>query len=114
MLKDSCSRYVENQGILSNVNDDELRHKTFKPIHPDEWLDNKYAWLSNFDIDAVMAQYEDLYKDFVFLGPVPIDFEDIYTELSGKTLQNLYKQGKRRIGIVFNLDPHWKDVCILI
>ena len=120
VMKDSCSEewcWI-NQGILSNINDDELRQKTFKPIHPDEWLDNKYAWLSNFDIDAVMEQYEDIYKDFLFLGPVPIDFDDIYTELSGKTLQNLYKQGKRRIGIVFNLDPHWKGgshwVCMYI
>ena len=82
VMKDSCSKewcWI-NQGILSNVNDDELRQKTFKPIHPDEWLDNKYAWLSNFDIDAVMEQYEDLYKDFVFLGPAVPMILKIYTQ----------------------------------
>jgi hypothetical protein len=119
-MKKECSQewcWIKT-GILSNINDDNLREKTFKPTHPDEWLQNQRAWLSNFDIDSVMEQYEDVYKDFVFLGPVPIDFEDIYTELSNQNLHNLIKNGKRRIGIVFNLDPHWKGgshwVCMFI
>ena len=49
-------------------------------------------------------------KDFIFLGAVPIDFDSL-DELGIKDLDldDLVKKGKSKIGIVFNLDEHWKD-----
>ena len=34
---------------------------------------NKYTWLSTTDINAVMKQYERMYDNFAFFGPVPVD-----------------------------------------
>jgi hypothetical protein len=65
-------------------------------------------WLSTFNIDNVMHHFEKKYPDFTFFGPVPIDFAQILTELNNLNLKRLYKNGTRRIGIVFNFDPHTK------
>ena len=110
-MKDKCSKewcWIE-QPEIKKIDDEELHQDTFRPEHPEEWKKNKKTWLTNFDIDAVMSQYEDIYPDFKFFGPVPIDFEDIYTELTNVNLGNLYKKNIKKIGIVFNLDPHYKS-----
>lgn len=107
IMKNECSKEWcwANSSYLSNTNND--LNEMFRPIHPDDWLENNLTWLSNFDIDNVLEQYEKVDNDFIFLGPVPIDFEDIYTELTKKNLNDLYNKGKKKIGIVFNLDPHY-------
>jgi len=84
------------------------KNKVFRPKHPNEWLFNRTAWLSNFDIEDVLTQYEDLHDDFLFIGPVPIDFKLVIDELSNINLIKLYREGIRKIGIVFNLDTHDK------
>lgn len=107
IMKHECSEewcWV-NSSHLSDTNTN--LEEVFRPIHPDNWLENNLTWLSNFDIDNVLDQYEKVHNDFIFLGPVPIDFEDIYTELTKKDLNTLYNKGKKKIGIVFNLDPHY-------
>jgi hypothetical protein len=93
----------------------ELRYYTFAPEAPKEWKKNINEWLSSVDIENVMKQYEEKYPDFVFLGPSPIDFdaqklygECVWEELCHFNLLDLLKQNKKRIGIVFNLDEHWK------
>ncbi len=69
-------------------------------------------WLSTIDIDDVMSQYEKKYKDFLFFGPVPMDFLQIYKELANINIKSLCKN-KKRIGIIFNTDTssgpgeHW-------
>jgi len=78
-----------------------LIRKFFKPPSPK----GKYDWLSSIDIADVMKQYEKKYKDFIFFGPVPIDFNEIMTEVGEINLKSLSLQ-KKRIGIVFNTDPH--------
>ena len=75
--------------------------KFFKPPSPK----GKYDWLSSIDIADVMEQYEKKYPDFIFLGPVPIDFDEILTEVGQMNLKTLANK-KKRIGIVFNTDPH--------
>jgi len=91
-----------NQKFVQNLNDDEIDFHTFKPKKPK----GKYQWLSTIDIRDVMKQYEKKFKDFVFIGPVPIDFDDIHTEIGNINLKKLIKQQKNKIGIVFNLDKH--------
>ena len=65
-----------------------------------------------------MEQYEEAYPNFEFMGPHPIDFAapDPYTK-DGKCLinemceirvTNALSQGTESIGIVYNLDPHFK------
>jgi hypothetical protein len=74
------------------------------------------TWLNNFDIENVLNQYEELTSDFEFIGPVPIDFDTklgalgrcVSDALCALSVESLWKAGKRKIGVVFNLDPHDK------
>lgn len=66
-------------------------------------------WLSTDNIDKAMERFEEIYPDFTFFGPVPIDFAEIVTELNNLNIKRLYRNGTRRIGIVFNFDPHYKS-----
>ena len=69
---------------------------------------NEERWLSTDNIDQAMERFEEIYRDFTFFGPVPINFAEIVTELNNLNLKRLYRNGTRRIGIVFNFNPHYK------
>jgi len=77
----------------------------------------KYEWLNSIDIRDVMEQYEKKYPEFQFLGPVPIDFQKMDTEVGNLNLKNI-KKYQKKIGIIFNTDPanqpgeHWISMFI--
>jgi hypothetical protein len=84
-----------------------------KPMAPDSWSVNRYEWLSSDDIAQIEKEYTKLFKGYEFLGCIPIDFDlkdevgkCIVSTLCSTQLKSLYDKGKRRIGIVFNTDPH--------
>jgi hypothetical protein len=88
---------------------------SFAPESPPEWKKNPNEWLSSVDIINVMKQYEKAYKCFDFIGPSPIDFdtrklygECVWDELCNFSLNEQIKNGKTKIGIIFNTDPHNK------
>ena len=88
----------------------------FAPKSPNEWKKNPNEWLSSLDILEVMNQYEKKYKCFEFMGPSPIDYdthelygECVWEELCHFNLEEQIKKGKTKIGIIFNLDPHYKS-----
>lgn len=91
---------------LQDEEQSELKKRTFVPKGPQ----GKWDWLNTLHINEVMTQYEDKYKDYKFLGAVPIDFDDLH-QLGIKNLDaaKLKSEGKTKIGIVFNLDEHWKS-----
>ena len=117
-----------NQKELKNVNNkDVLIKQIFKPFAPELWKKNPRTWLSSVDITNIMEQYEKKYKHFSFIGPSPIDFDSkklistcVYEKLCNFNLKYYLKQTpkKRKIGIIFNLDPHYKSgshwVCLFI
>lgn len=80
----------------------------FKPIQP--FRDGLNTWLSTRDINNILHQYEKTHPDFMFLGAVPIDFEDLYNPVSNFDIRNRnIENGEiKKIGIVFNTDPHTK------
>ena len=87
----------------------------FAPESPKEWKINPNEWLSSIDILQVMNQYEKKYKCFDFLGPSPIDYDThklhgdcVWEELCHFELQEHIQKGHHKIGIIFNLDPHYK------
>lgn len=83
----------------------ELNKNTFRPSGPE----GKFEWLNTFNINDVMGQYQDKYTDFIFLGAVPIDFDDLpELGLKGFNFVESVKKGKSKIGVVFNLDEHYK------
>jgi len=67
-----------------------------------------------------MSQYDQDIPDFKFLGPYPIDFaapdpyntstkKCLISEICKLDLPALRAAGKKRIGIIYNLDPHNKS-----
>ena len=76
------------------------RHKAFGPT------DN--TWLSNFDITGVFKRYEQLYKDFIFLGSYPCDFDEItkYMFSENYDYPKKIKKGINKYGLVLNTDDH--------
>lgn len=84
----------------------DLIENTFVPDGPK----GKFEWLNTTHIEESLKQYENKHKDFTFLGAVPIDFDDL-PQLGIKNLDfdKLMSQGKTKIGIIFNLDEHYKS-----
>jgi hypothetical protein len=87
---------------------------TFLPDAPKKWKSNPKEWLTSTDITDVMKQYEDKHDNFRFLGPSPIDYDKIdggecvWDELCNYNTVEHLKKGIHKIGVVFNLDPHYK------
>ena len=103
------------QGFVNGELDGELT-KSFAPESPSEWNKNPNEWLTSLDIVNVMKQYEEAYSCFEFLGPSPIDYdthklygECVWEELCHFNLANQIKDKKTKIGVIFNLDPHYKS-----
>ena len=104
------------QNILENGLSKEEINSLFAPKHPESWKKNKNEWLSNFDIEKVMKQYEETYSNFAFIGATPLDFDHIksdgkcvWPELCNFKLEEYIKKGIRKIGIIFNTDYHNED-----
>ena len=97
--------------------------KTYlRPEQPSKWKEDPDMWLDSLNIEAVMKQYEEAFSWFEFMGPFPIDFAapDPYNhsggqqkcligEICGLRMEDALKQGTKSIGIIYNLDPHFKD-----
>lgn len=98
----------------------QLRKQYLRPRYPKAWLNDPDMWLDNFNIAAVMKQYQEAIPYFKFLGVFPIDFSApspyvksskpvcLYNELCTINLKKEYSKGIRGIGAIFNLDPHFK------
>ena len=116
-LNNSCNSeicMVRNLITDKNLLND-LLFENFKPKMPDEWKNNPTEWLSSDEISESMKQYEDAYSDYVFLGPSPIDYDFIeddntcvWPEICNFNLNKMIKNNKKKIGFIFNLDPHTK------
>ena len=96
-----------------------------RPKQPDEWRKRPNAWLSNWDIQKVMRQYEEKRSlHYKFLGCVSIDFEDVCTSYDlcnlMDTLPKLIAKGVQYLGLITNLDKHdepgshWTSLFICI
>lgn len=98
----------------------ELRKQYLRPRRPKAWDGDPDMWLDNYNIMGVMKQYQEAYPWFKFLGVFPIDFSApdpykhtntpkcLYQETCEINLKNEYEKGIRGIGMIFNLDPHFK------
>jgi hypothetical protein len=98
----------------------DLRTHYLRPRRPKIWDSDPDMWLDNYNIIHVMRQYQEAFTWFKFLGVFPIDFsapdpyrkndtiQCLYKETCNLNLKNEYHNGKRGIGMIFNLDPHFK------
>jgi len=95
-----------------NINH-QIKNNIFRPKGPKK---NK-KWLSTYDINKVMFQYENKYKDFKFLGAWPSDFMEIEKDFTNMKFINKYNN-KKIFGIIFNNDKsyqsgsHWVSLYI--
>lgn len=111
-LKDNCDDqqcWLDESFIDSNTKNT-LKDQVFRPEGPYKGTE----WLSNFDINNVFSQYERKHKDFKFLGSVPRDFQKFgETRQTEEFYDNLIKEGKTKMGMVYNTDvasgsgEHW-------
>jgi len=103
---DSQQCWLE-QSFINNINKEmrrRIQNNVFRPDGPN----GKFTWLNTLNIDAVMKQYEDKYPEFIFLGAVPIDFDNLDgLKFSSYDFYDLeFNKNKHKIGIIFNLDRH--------
>ena len=63
-----------------------------------------------------MEQYDHAYPEFRFIGPSPIDFDKklafnqcVWNDLCNIDIGQLIQNKKSKVGMIFNLDPHYKD-----
>ncbi len=114
ILNDECN---DDRCLLKEIDDPVKRQAALKslfaPEHPPSWLKNPVEWLSNEDIDKVMAQYEQTFTDFKYLGTTSRDYDFKFADgtcvedqLCKMNLQELMRAGKQRFASVFNLDKH--------
>lgn len=109
--KESC--WLKQNFAASGV-DKEMLNYTFAPKSPDDWKKNPNEWLNSIDIENVMKQYEKEYPYFDFIGAAPIDFDSpkmygecVWEELCHFDLNISIRNGRNKIGFVFNTDPHY-------
>jgi hypothetical protein len=97
-----------NQKFIKDIGDQDILNNTFRPKGPGK--QGNFEWLSTSDIVNVVKQYEHVHRDFMFLGAVPIDFDDLpHYGIKNLNYDKLYDKGIRKLGIVFNLDEHYKS-----
>jgi hypothetical protein len=115
-LRDKITECPREDCWLDQIKDPDTRvqldNVLFAPDRPKEWDKDPVSWLSNYDIEAVLKQYERSHPEFKLLGPSAIDYDTkvgdrcVWDELCRLSLANLIRRNKRKLGIVFNLDKH--------
>jgi hypothetical protein len=106
----------------------DIEKKELRPSQPIEWIDNKTEWLSNFDIDNVLSQYQnkkELY--YKFHGVFTIDFYSKksngvckYYQECDINMKNIINSNKKYFGFVTNLckfnEPgtHWTSSFFIL
>lgn len=97
------NKYIE---LMNQELKEELENNVFRPDGPQ----GRFEWLSTLDINAVLSQYENKYKDFKFLGAVPIDFMNLkYLPFKTLKFEELENEGYTKIGVIFNTDKSYES-----
>ena len=111
--EESC--WLEQDFIDKEIKKSLAHH--FKPKMPQQWAKNPNEWLTTVDIRNVMKQYDKKFPHFLFIGPVPIDFDASYdtmgtcivNELCKINVKQLTENSINKLGVIFNTDPHHKS-----
>ncbi len=119
-------RLAKDPNMKENI---KLIEKTeLRPEMPTEWYKNPIEWLSNYDIEDVMIQYDNDKKyKYSFLGVFPIDFavqdkfgKCLYSHICSINIKKYINKGIKHIGFITNLDrhdqsgSHWTSTFIII
>ena len=107
-IGDKCAtqKCWQKQNFIRYMDDkarDEFLKYTYRPDSPQ----GKFEWLSTYDINDTMAQYEKKYVKYKFFGAVPMDFAVLPTlEIGNIDYAKYHNNGITKMGVVFNLDNH--------
>ena len=110
---------------LSEPEKKDLIRMYLRPPAPKSWESDPDEWLDSNNIADVLNQFEEKYPSFEFMGPFPIDFaapdpyaskggaagtekKCLITEICELRVKKAMESGTTDIGIVYNLDPHFK------
>ena len=91
---------------------DKIAKDRLRPKAPRSWTKKSTTWLTTTEFDRVMKQYEAAHPEFEFLGASPIDFDKpmgqscVWPQICKFTLAKAKRNGKTKIGVVFNEDNH--------
>lgn len=106
-----CSNQVcwTEQKFVDTMND-KTRHILYKLTHLPKSPEGKFEWLNTININEVMEQYENTYDQFKFFGAIPMDFAELRQcdNINKLNFKEFLDSGKSQIGIVLNLDEHYK------
>jgi len=114
---------AKTKDIIKMIEKEELR-----PEMPIEWCKNSKEWLSNYDIEDVMIQYDkDPQYKYAFLGVYPIDFSEedkfgrcLYSQICSLDVKKYINRKIKHLGLITNLDKHnqsgshWTSTFIII
>ena len=119
----SAANDTKTKEIIKMIETEELR-----PEMPIEWYANSREWLSNYDIEDVMKQYDkDRTYKYAFLGVYPIDFSEedkfgrcLYSQICSLDVKKYINKKIKYLGLITNLDKHnqsgshWTSTFIII
>jgi hypothetical protein len=119
----SSANDTKTKEIIKMIETEELR-----PEMPIEWYANTREWLSNYDIEDVMKQYDkDRTYKYAFLGVYPIDFSEedkfgrcLYSQICSLDVKKYINKKIKYLGLITNLDKHnqsgshWTSTFIII
>jgi hypothetical protein len=112
-LEKKLSNKCDNQtcwlrlDIIQQLEDEAIKEDIIKNTFRPEGPKKKYEWLSTSDINDVVTQYQEKHQDFLFLGALPADFQEIkFLGINDLDFADIEKEGKHKIGMVINLDVH--------
>lgn len=121
-LQPGGERTFLNKLPITDQEKADLGRRFLRPAAPPAWKEDPDMWLDSNNISAVLNQYEDAFPDFEFMGPFPIDFaapdpyqgggqekKCLMTEICELRVTKALENGTKSIGIVYNLDPHFKS-----
>ena len=93
-LADNYDKYLSKDKVQDAL------LKYYKPVGPA----NDFGLLSNFNIDDVLSQYAQKYKNFLHVKFQMRDFEERGTDLSRLDLAKKIAEGFKTFGVVLNTD----------
>ena len=100
---------MDEDMLTSKVKKKKIK-KQGKTVHKPHAKEDENAWLSNKNITDACIRDEAMYPEYAFFGAEPIDFSDCKVSMLCKFNQEEHrKQGKTKLGFVFNTDPHDED-----
>ena len=119
-MKQTWSRLKSRFHDICNDSECVVQALIAKPKAPTSWKQNPLEWLSSLEIDNLEKQFQKVFKQYHYIGSIPIDFDKksktgtcIVSSLCSMDIKGLYNKGYTQIGIVFNTDistgpgQHW-------